>query len=57
MEEKEAIRVSKVSIIINIILSLIKLLAGIFANSFAMITDAVHSASDVFSSIIVIIRS
>ena len=32
-----------------------KLLAGIFANSNAMISDAVHSASDVFSTIIVII--
>jgi cation diffusion facilitator family transporter len=33
----------------------IKLLAGIFANSSAMISDAVHSASDVFSTIVVII--
>lgn len=55
MQEKEAIRVSKISIIINIILSLLKLIAGIFANSYAMISDALHSASDVFSSIIVII--
>lgn len=55
MEEKEAIKVSKMSIIINIILSLLKLIAGIFAASYAMISDAVHSASDVFSSIIVII--
>ena len=50
-----ATRVSVVSIIGNIILTVIKLLAGIFANSGAMISDAVHSASDVFSSFIVII--
>jgi len=50
-----ATRVSLVSIIWNLILSLIKFLAGIIANSTAMISDAVHSASDVFSSIIVII--
>lgn len=55
MEEKEAIKASKISIIINLILSLFKLLAGIFASSYAMISDAIHSASDVFSSIIVII--
>lgn len=44
-----------VSIIGNAILSTLKLLAGILAHSGAMISDAVHSASDVFSSIIVII--
>ena len=54
-QEKEAIKVSKISIIINLILSLFKLLAGIFAVSYAMISDAIHSASDVISSIIVII--
>lgn len=53
--EKEATRVSLISIIGNLILSVIKFLAGLFADSQAMISDAVHSASDVFSSIIVII--
>ncbi len=53
--ESTAVRVSMVSIIGNAILSILKLLAGILAHSEAMISDAVHSASDVFSSIIVII--
>lgn len=53
--EKTAVKVSLVSIIGNSLLSLFKLLAGIIANSGAMISDAVHSASDVFSSIIVIL--
>ena len=53
--EKIAVKVSLVSIIGNTILSLFKVLAGILANSGAMISDAVHSASDVISSIIVII--
>lgn len=53
--EKIAVKVSLVSIIGNAILSLFKLLAGILANSGAMVSDAIHSASDVFSSIIVII--
>ncbi len=52
---RTAVRVSMVSIVGNIILSLFKLFAGIFAHSAAMVSDAVHSASDVLSSIIVII--
>lgn len=50
-----AVKVSLVSIIGNTVLSLFKILAGIIANSGAMVSDAIHSASDVFSSIIVII--
>ena len=49
-----AMRVSVVSIIVNLALSLLKLLAGILAKSGAMISDAVHSASDVFSTFVVI---
>lgn len=54
-ENKIAMRVSAVSIIVNVALSLLKLLAGIFAKSGAMVSDAVHSASDVFSTFVVII--
>lgn len=50
-----AIKVSINSIIVNVILSLLKLVAGIVAHSGAMISDAVHSASDVFSTFIVIL--
>ncbi len=50
-----ALRVSIVSIIVNLVLSVFKLIAGVAADSGAMISDAVHSASDVFSTIIVII--
>lgn len=53
--EATAVKVSNVSIFGNAVLSLLKLLAGIIANSGAMISDAIHSASDVFSSIIVIV--
>lgn len=53
--EATAVKVSRISIIGNAFLSIIKLFAGVFAHSGAMISDAVHSASDVFSSIIVII--
>lgn len=50
-----AYQVSIVTIAINTVLSLLKLAAGIMAPSSAMISDAVHSASDVFSTFIVII--
>ncbi|MBR0040937.1 MAG: cation transporter [Oscillospiraceae bacterium] len=53
--EKTATRVSVLSIAGNAALSLFKLLAGVLAHSGAMISDAVHSASDVLSSFIVII--
>lgn len=50
----QATKVSLLSIIGNTVLSVFKLIAGVVAHSGAMISDAVHSASDVFSSIIVI---
>lgn len=50
-----AMKVSCISILTNLLLSAFKLIAGITANSNAMVSDAVHSASDVFSTIIVII--
>ncbi len=53
--QRVANRVSIVSIVANIVLSLLKLLAGIIASSSAMVSDAVHSASDVFSTFVVII--
>lgn len=53
--EKIAMKVSKVSIAANFILTAIKLLAGVAAHSGAMISDAIHSASDVFSTVVVII--
>lgn len=52
---KTAVRVSVVSIIANTVLAAGKTAAGIFAHSQAMVSDGVHSASDVFSSFIVII--
>ena len=54
-EKQIAMRISTISIIVNLGLSLFKLFAGVFARSGAMISDAVHSASDVFSTFIVMI--
>lgn len=48
-------KVSTITIIANIVLAMIKFLAGVIAKSEAMISDSVHSASDVITTIIVII--
>ena len=54
-QSRTAERVTCVSIAVNAALSLGKLAAGLLARSGAMVSDAIHSASDVFSSIIVLI--
>ncbi|MCI5604983.1 MAG: cation diffusion facilitator family transporter [Clostridia bacterium] len=55
MENKKiANRVSVISIAVNMALSVFKLIAGLIAHSSAMVSDAVHSASDVVSTIAVI---
>lgn len=48
------VKVSIITIVINFGLFLFKLLVGIFAHSTAMISDGIHSLSDVLSTIIVI---
>ncbi len=53
--EKTAMKVSIISIIANVVLAAFKLVAGVFAHSGAMISDAIHSASDVFSTFVVMI--
>lgn len=55
MFKNEGIRISIISIIINVILSAFKLISGIIGRSSAMISDSVHSLSDVISTIVVII--
>lgn len=53
--ETTATKITLYTIVVNLLLSLFKLTAGIIAKSSAMVSDSVHSASDVFSSIVVII--
>lgn len=53
-DKKLVMQVSVSSIVVNLVLSVIKAAAGVAAHSGAMISDAVHSASDVFSTFIVI---
>lgn len=54
-QSQQALRVSSVSILVNLLLSAGKLAAGLIAHSGAMVSDAVHSASDIFSTLIVMI--
>lgn len=53
--EKIAIKVSVISIILNCLLTLIKFISGVISKSSAMISNSVHSLSDVLSTFVVII--
>ena len=53
--KKLTMRISAVSIVCNIALTAFKLIAGIVASSAALVADAVHSASDVLGSLIVMV--
>ena len=53
--EQIAMRVSWNTLIWNVVLSAFKMFTGILAHSAAMISDSVHSLSDVLSTIIVMI--
>ncbi len=53
--EKVALKVSFTSIIGNIILSILKMIASLIGKSQAMFSDSIHSLSDVLSTLVVII--
>ena len=49
------IKVTIIGILANITLSVIKFIGGIIGNSTAMVADAVHSLSDLFTDTIVLV--
>jgi len=51
----EATRAALVGLVINLTLGAVKLVGGIIANSFALLTDAVNSIGDSLTSIVVLI--
>lgn len=53
-KENSAVRTSYFSLLSNALLAIIKALAGIFGNSFALIADAIESTTDVLSSLLVL---
>ena len=53
MDEKKIVdRLSRIGIFGNVLLAAFKLFAGIFGKSGALVSDAVHSLSDVFATLI-----
>ena len=51
----ESLRVTWIGFFVNLVMSLLKLFAGIFGRSAAMVSDAIHSMSDLASDIVVLI--
>ena len=52
--EQTAIKATTFSIVGNVILSVIKGLAGYFGHSYALIADAIESTTDIFSSFLIL---
>ncbi|MGN6645814.1 MAG: cation diffusion facilitator family transporter [Cytophaga sp.] len=52
--EQTAIRTTIISIAANICLAIVKAVAGILGNSYALIADAIESTTDIFSSLLVL---
>jgi cation diffusion facilitator family transporter len=48
-------RVTWVSVVVNTLLIFLKLLAGIFGHSQALIADAIHTVSDLFTDVVVLV--
>ena len=53
--EQSAIKTVVFSIIGNTALALIKGIAGIFGNSYALVADAIESTTDIFASLLVLL--
>ncbi len=51
---QEAIRAAFISIVANLALAIIKFVAGVLGNSYALVADAIESTTDVFSSALVV---
>jgi len=47
------IRSAQIGLLINTLLAIVKFVAGILGNAYALVADAVESAADIFSSLIV----
>ena len=54
-DKQLAMKVSLWSMIVNVFLSIIKVAVGFFGKSSALISDGIHSLSDVFSTVAVMI--
>ncbi len=50
---QQGIRAARTGLLVNTLLTLIKLVAGVLGHAYALVADAVESAADIFSSLIV----
>jgi len=50
---RRAMRAAQVGMLVNLILAIIKLIAGIVGHAYALVADAVESTADIFSSLVV----
>jgi len=53
-DEHPAAKTTKLSVIGNVLLALVKWFTGYFGNSYALIADAIESTSDIFASFLVL---
>src|SRR4026208_521458 len=50
---RRGMRSAQVGMLINAVLAIIKLVAGIVGNTYALVADAVESTADIFASLVV----
>ncbi len=50
---EKGIRAAQLGVLVNTLLAVTKLLAGVIGNSYALVADAIESGTDIFSSLIV----
>ena len=50
---REVIRSAQIGMLVNAFLALVKLVAGIVGNTYALVADAVESTADIFASLVV----
>lgn len=51
----DAIRAAALGLVINLLLGVVKLTGGLLGNSFALLSDAVNSLGDVFTSTVIVV--
>ncbi len=50
---EQGIRAAQLGVLVNTLLAIVKLLAGVIGNSYALVADAIESGTDIFASLIV----
>ncbi len=52
---EEGMRVSKITLILNLVLAVVKVISGLIGRSSAMIADGIHTLSDVLTTVVVLL--